>query len=103
MTQPFDRYQVIVIGGGLGAEMVAALARLPAVDRWFGLPVAAARLGDDAGVIGAGLAAAEAIMGDGSRLAHFEHLHHRNIIGGRYLRIPASMIGSTYYRFKDAR
>ena len=40
---------------------------------------------------------------DGSRLAHFEHLHHRNIIGGRYLRIPASMIGSTYYRFKDAR
>ena len=51
----------------------------------------------------AGLAAAEAIMGDGSRLAHFEHLHHRNIIGGRYLRIPASMIGSTYYRFKDAR
>ncbi len=54
--------KLIVIGGGLGAEMVAALARLPAVDRWFGLPVAPARLGDDAGVIGAGLAAAEARM-----------------------------------------
>lgn len=49
--------KLIVIGGGLGAEMAAALARLPAGQGWFGLPIAAARLGDDAGVIGAGLAA----------------------------------------------
>ncbi|NHF72335.1 ROK family protein [Paracoccus xiamenensis] len=49
--------KLIVIGGGVGAEMVAALARLPAGGGWFGLPVTAARLGDNAGVIGAGLAA----------------------------------------------
>ena len=49
--------KLVVIGGGLGTEMVAALARLPARESWFGLPVAPARLGDDAGVIGAGLAA----------------------------------------------
>ena len=47
----------VVIGGGLGAEMVRALARLPAAEGWFGVPVEAAALGDDAGVIGAGLAA----------------------------------------------
>ena len=45
----------IIIGGGLGGEMVRALARLPATDKWFGLPVEAAQLGDSAGVIGAGL------------------------------------------------
>ena len=49
--------KLVVISGGLGTEMVAALARLPARESWFGLPVAPARLGDDAGVIGAGLAA----------------------------------------------
>ncbi|MFD1798158.1 ROK family protein [Paracoccus aurantiacus] len=48
--------KLIVIGGGLGAEMAAALARLPKGNSWFGLPIAAAQLGDDAGVIGAGLA-----------------------------------------------
>jgi len=47
----------IVIGGGLGAAMTAALARLPQGSPWFVRPVSAARLGDDAGVVGAGLAA----------------------------------------------
>ncbi|UOO81327.1 FAD-binding oxidoreductase [Uruburuella testudinis] len=51
----------------------------------------------------AGLAAAEAILGDSSRLNRFENLHHRNIIGGRYLHIPASVIGAAYYRIRDAR
>lgn len=50
----------VVIGGGLGAAMCRAMARLPEVPGWFALPVVPARLGDDAGVIGAGLAAARA-------------------------------------------
>lgn len=47
----------IILGGGLGADMVQALARAPDVSDWFDRPLTAARLGDDAGVIGAGLAA----------------------------------------------
>lgn len=50
---------VIVIGGGLGHAMTRALSRLPAASPWFPLPVEAARLGDDAGVMGAALAALE--------------------------------------------
>ena len=49
--------QLVIVGGGLGAEMVRALERLPKRGRWFVAPVEAARLGDDAGVIGAGLRA----------------------------------------------
>ncbi len=49
--------RLFVIGGGLGHEMAAALARLPSTSEWFPLRVEAARFGDDAGVIGAGLAA----------------------------------------------
>lgn len=52
--------EIIILGGGLGAAAVAALERVPAVSPWFQYPVAAARLGDEAGVIGAGLAAGEA-------------------------------------------
>lgn len=48
---------LIVIGGGLGAQMVQALSMLEARDGWFALRVEAALLGDDAGVIGAGLCA----------------------------------------------
>jgi glucokinase len=47
----------VVLGGGLGAAAVRALERVPAVSPWFQYPVAAARLGDEAGVIGAALAA----------------------------------------------
>jgi glucokinase len=50
--------EVVVLGGGLGAEAVAALDLLPPPGPgWFGAPVRAARLGDDAGVIGAAVAA----------------------------------------------
>lgn len=45
----------VVIGGGLGGAMAAALERLPARDGWYTQPFSAATLGDDAGVIGAGL------------------------------------------------
>jgi len=47
----------ILVGGGLGRDMTRALGLLPPASGWFGLPVEAARLGDEAGVIGAGLAA----------------------------------------------
>lgn len=46
----------IFLGGGLGREMARALACVPNTNAWFDRPVCGARLGDDAGVIGAGLA-----------------------------------------------
>lgn len=51
---------VVVLGGGLGAEAHAALAAYApeSPSSWFPCPVVAARLGDAAGVIGAGLLAA---------------------------------------------
>lgn len=49
--------RLILIGGGLGREMSAALARIPDPSHWFTVPVQPAQLGDAAGVIGAGLAA----------------------------------------------
>ena len=47
----------VVIGGGAGAAAVAALATVPPRKSWFDAPVLGARLGDDAGVIGAATAA----------------------------------------------
>ena len=51
--------QLFVLGGGLGAAACRALRRFPAVSPWFQYEVASAQLGDEAGVIGAGLAALE--------------------------------------------
>lgn len=49
---------IVVLGGGLGAAAVEALeACRPETSAWFECPVVTARLGDDAGVIGAGLRA----------------------------------------------
>ncbi len=49
---------LVVLGGGLGVTAVAALeAYSPATSPWFECPVVPAELGDDAGVIGAGLRA----------------------------------------------
>lgn len=47
----------VVIGGGAGAAAFAALATVPARPSWYGAPVLAATLADDAGVIGAATAA----------------------------------------------
>ena len=52
--------EIIILGGGLGAAAARALERVPAVSPWFQYPVAPAQLGDEAGVIGAALAALEA-------------------------------------------
>ena len=46
---------VVIVGGGLGRDAVAALAFAPASSTWFQTPVRAALLGDGAGVVGAGL------------------------------------------------
>lgn len=47
--------RLIVVGGGLGAHMLQALERLSNGSDWYPIPLAPALLGDDAGVIGAGL------------------------------------------------
>src|SRR5690606_30985240 len=49
--------ETAVLGGGLGAEASAALSAHPEQSGWFTYKVAPASLGDDAGVIGAALAA----------------------------------------------
>ena len=48
---------LVVLGGGLGVAAVAALEGIVPASPWFECPVVAATLGDDAGVIGAGLRA----------------------------------------------
>ena len=49
---------LVVLGGGLGAAAAAALESCASsTSPWFECPVVPARLGDDAGVIGAGLRA----------------------------------------------
>lgn len=58
---------LVVIGGGAGAGMVAALGRFPPAPSWFDAPVVAASLGDDAGVIGAAVAAFRAVEARGPR------------------------------------
>ena len=47
--------EIIVLGGGLGSDAARALADLPAMAPWFRPTIVPAKLGDDAGVIGAGL------------------------------------------------
>ncbi|MFO1073483.1 MAG: ROK family protein [Geminicoccaceae bacterium] len=50
----------VILGGGLGREAAAAIALLPAAAGWYQAPIVAAELGDDAGIVGAGLAALDA-------------------------------------------
>jgi len=49
--------ELVLLGGGLGQAARAALTVVPALAPWYQCPVEAAALGDDAGVIGAGLCA----------------------------------------------
>ena len=49
--------EIVLLGGGLGADAAAAVAALTPQPSWYETPVAAAALGDDAGVIGAALLA----------------------------------------------
>lgn len=47
----------VILGGGLGREAAAAVALLPAEESWYRTEVVAAEIGDDAGIVGAALAA----------------------------------------------
>lgn len=58
---------VVVIGGGAGPGMVAALAHVPPASSWFDAPVMVAALGDDAGVIGAAVAGLRALPTSATR------------------------------------
>jgi len=49
--------ELVLLGGGLGQAARGALTAAPALAPWYQCPVEAAALGDDAGVIGAGLSA----------------------------------------------
>ncbi len=49
--------ELVLLGGGLGHEAVAAVESLPGQGRWIGCDIAAAALGNDAGVIGSAYAA----------------------------------------------
>lgn len=60
MAAAFDP-DVVLFGGGLGGAMVRALKRLPPEESWYRYDIRAAALGDDAGVIGAGLRALDPI------------------------------------------
>ncbi|MER8849739.1 MULTISPECIES: ROK family protein [Mesorhizobium] len=51
---------LVLLGGGLGRAAHKALGHAPALAPWYQCPVAPAGLGDDAGVIGAGLQALSA-------------------------------------------
>lgn len=48
---------MLLLGGGMGQAAVDALAFLPDASGWYSTTVKVAALGDDAGVVGAGLAA----------------------------------------------
>ena len=48
---------LVVLGGGLGVAVATALEGVAPASPWFACPIVAATLGDDAGVIGAGLRA----------------------------------------------
>ena len=50
---------LILLGGGLGRDAWAALDHAPPQSAWFACRVVAATLGDEAGVVGAGLLALE--------------------------------------------
>ena len=54
--------ELVVLGGGLGGFAVRALGRAPALSPWYECAVVGARLGDEAGAIGAGLAALAAAL-----------------------------------------
>jgi glucokinase len=56
MVAAFDP-ELVLLGGGLGAQAHRALQDAPALSSWYRCPVVPAALGDDAGVIGAALRA----------------------------------------------
>ncbi|NTF29883.1 ROK family protein [Agrobacterium rubi] len=60
LSATFDP-DVVVIGGGMGEAAIQALGFLPELKTWYQSDVRLAQLGDDAGVIGCGLAALDLV------------------------------------------
>ena len=60
LSAAFDP-DVVVIGGGMGQAAIRSLEFLPELKTWYQTEVRLAELGDDAGVIGCGLAALELV------------------------------------------
>ncbi|MCA0047342.1 ROK family protein [Mesorhizobium sp. B283B1A] len=79
---------MVLLGGGLGRAAHRALGRAPALAPWYQCQVEPAQLGDDAGVIGAGLQALAMEPGAGPvpRLAQSSHARRAVLVNG----IPAS-------------
>lgn len=79
---------MVLLGGGLGRAAHTALGRAPALAPWYQCPVKPAQLGDDAGVIGAGLQALAMEPGTGPLpcLARSSHARRAVLVNG----IPAS-------------
>ncbi|RFB76539.1 ROK family protein [Methylovirgula sp. 4M-Z18] len=61
---------VVILGGGMGHAALQALSFLPAAKNWYEIEIRGALLGDDAGVIGAGLAAFDLTGETGRPAAH---------------------------------
>lgn len=79
---------MVLLGGGLGRAAHRALGRAPALAPWYQCQVEPAQLGDDAGVIGAGLQALAMEPGAGPvpRLVQSSHARRAVLVNG----IPAS-------------
>ncbi len=71
LSAAFDP-DIVVLGGGMGQAAIRSLDFLPDLQAWYEVDVRLAELGDDAGVIGCGLAALDlasrAARGAGKRL-----------------------------------
>jgi glucokinase len=71
LSATFDP-DVVILGGGMGQAAIRSLDFLPELQTWYQVEVRLAELGDDAGVIGCGLAALDLVLhaprGPGKRL-----------------------------------
>lgn len=66
LSAAFDP-DVVVIGGGMGDAAIRSLAFLPELETWYTSAVRRAELGDDAGIIGCGLAALDLVATTASK------------------------------------
>jgi glucokinase len=66
LSATFDP-EILLLGGGMGHAAIRALGFLPETGGWYVTDVRAAALGDDAGVIGAGLAARDLVTSSKGR------------------------------------
>lgn len=63
LSAAFDP-DVVLLGGGMGKAALAALNFLPRSETWYEADIRGARLDDDAGIIGCGLAAFDLLNAD---------------------------------------